>query len=123
MSNESNSGAKNYYLSIWKGILLEFLGWSENQVIDWVARSGKMEYLNNPNDIFYHQTPQYWVANALIPDTLRMRLSETDLLQLRQEIFLAFNDDNHYAFSIDTDWSLYKSKVNHILNKYGEYLS
>lgn len=111
-----------YYLTTWNEMLAAFLGWSEDDVLEWARRTGKLKYLADPDDIFYHQTPQYWVVNVLIPEHLDLQLSQAVLQALRNRIIAAFNDEHHYEFPPGTDWRPYREKVERILAEYGARL-
>jgi hypothetical protein len=111
-----------YYLSIWQEMLAIFLGWSAEQVLQWAERTGKLGYMADPDDLFYHETPQYWVKSLLVPDELRGRLSTVEAIGLEQRILAAFKDVHHYEFPLGTDWRPFRKKVEHILNEYGASL-
>ncbi len=114
---------KQYYLSVWKEMLKEFLGWSEVDVIHWAKETWTEEVLDNPDDIFYHQTPQYWITYLLIPASLKTRLSSEECIEFEQRLLLAFKDKHHYNFPEDTDWRPYKARIEQILSEYGERLA
>lgn len=116
---------KQYYLTIWAEMFRAFLGWSEAETLRWVERWKSPEGrdpLDDPEDIFYHETPQYWAAQTLIPAPLQARLSKRELLDLERRILLAFQDEHHYEFSPGTDWWPYREKVERILAEYGAAL-
>ncbi len=121
--NESNkpNPNKEYYLNTWKRMLGEFLGWSESTVISWAQETGRMRFLDDRDDIFYHESPQYWVTDTLIPESLRERLSTVEFIDLQHRLQSAFNDENRFAFPEDTDWAPYRTKLERILGEYGEY--
>ncbi len=111
-----------YYLTTWNEMLATFLGWSEEDVLQWARRTGKLTYLADPEDMFYHETPQYWATNVLIPDDLKEQLSGADLQALRNRIIDAFWDDHHYEFPPGTDWRPFRDKIERILAEYGTCL-
>ncbi len=117
-----NDSRKEYYLNTWKHMLHEFLGWPESTVIDWAQKTGRMRFLDDPDDIFYHESPQYWITDTLIPEPLRARLSTLELIDLQHRLLSAFNDENHFTFPEDTDWIPYRAKLEQILGEYGERL-
>jgi len=108
--------SKDYYLQTWKQMLGEFLGWSEFQVREWANRY--YEFLDDPHDIFYHETPQYWAVNILIPDSLKTQLEIFDKIDLEHRILAVFNEP--FDYPIDTNWKPYKAKIEQILGEYGE---
>jgi len=111
-----------YYLTTWNEMLATFLGWSEDDVLRWAQRTSKLTYLTDPDDIFYHQPPQYWTTEILIPQHLKERLSGADLQDLRNRIIDAFWDEHHYEFPPGTDWRPFRDKVERILAEYGASL-
>jgi hypothetical protein len=111
-----------YYLTIWNEMLSALLGWSEEDVMHSVRRTGILQYLADPEDMFYHETPQYWATNQLIPSDLKERLSGADLQSLRNRSIDAFWDDHHYEFPPGTDWQPFREKIERILAEYGSCL-
>ena len=115
ITTNSDNPMKDYYLQTWKTLLAEFLGWSEAQMLEWADATGKLEYLSDPDDLLYHQTPLYWATNLLVPTEFKERLSSSELGSLKQQIMLAFNDNYNYNFPLDIDWKPYKARVAEIL--------
>ncbi len=113
---------KQYYLDMWKEMLGEFLGWSESQVMQWAQEKGIIVFLEDPDDIFYHQTPQYWITHLLVPDELKARLSNLELIDLEGRIVEAFKDEHFYHFPTGTDWRPFRAKIERILGEYGARL-
>ncbi len=120
--NNSVNPLKEYYLNAWKCMLREFLGWPESSVTDWVRQTGKARFLDDPDDIFYHENPQYWITNILIPEEVKARLSTLEFIELQHRLIAAFKDENHFSFPDDTDWGPYRNKLERILNEYGAHL-
>lgn len=118
----SSNYNKHYYLETWKGLLWQFLAWPERRVIEWVHESGTIDFLDDPNDIYFHQTPQYWIISLLIPSSLKNRLSASELNDLQGRILTVFKDERNFRFPADTDWTPYRPKVDEILAQYGEHL-
>jgi hypothetical protein len=116
-----NNYGKTYYINVWKEMLGAFLDWTEEDVTKWINETW-LVYLNNPEDILYHQTPQYWLTMVIIPDPLRQRLAGIELARLHQQLFDVFKDEQHFNASLGTDWRLYRSKIEQILAGYGEQL-
>lgn len=111
-----------YYLTTWTEMLSIFLDWSEEDVTRWAQETGILGYLADPEDMFYHETPQYWAADLLIPSDLTERLSGADLQTLRNRIIVAFKDEHHYEFPPGTDWRPFRDKIERILAEYGASL-
>ncbi len=116
--NDQDDTSKQYYVDIWIGILGTFLGWTEQRVFDWIEERELWAFLDNPEDMIYHETPPYWITMLLIPDTLRTTLSGVALADLQGRILAAFKDDTQYKFVKHTDWTPYKSRVEAILRAY-----
>lgn len=117
---EDDTSLATYFIETWKGMLRVFLGWSDRDVMRWAARFH--EFMDNPDDIFYHESPQYWIKRLLIPEELRVRLTLHDLIRLEGRILAAFNDEHHYYFPLAIDWRPYRSKIDSILSEYGAHL-
>lgn len=111
-----------YYLQIWREMLSALLGWSDEQVMQWVRETKKLQYMADPEDIFFHETPQYWIIPVLVPDELRRRLSAADVRNVEVRILGAFNDSHHYEFPPGTDWLPFREKIECILHEYGAHL-
>lgn len=111
-----------YYLAIWQEMLAVFLGWSAEQVLQWAEETGRVGYMTDPDDLFYHETPQYWIKSLLVPDELRGRLSTFEAIGLEQRILAAFKDEHHYEFPLGSDWRPFRRKIERVLNEYGASL-
>lgn len=110
---------KEAYIEEWTRLLSAFLGWTPEQVRPWAsARYGALM----DDDLFYHEMPVYWAVPALIPSTLRDRLSPADLLTLERDILAAFSDERHFYFPPETDFTPYRTVVNAVLGAYGATL-
>lgn len=113
---------KQYYLDTWRELLATFLGWSPLQVRRWAEESGALGFLEDPGDLFYHETPQYWIKHLLVPETLKETLSAGEVIDLEARILEAFWDEHRFHFPPGTDWRPYREKVERILAEYGAAL-
>jgi hypothetical protein len=114
-----------YYLEVWKGLFREFLGWSEEETLRWAERWKTADGENpvdDPDDIFYHESPVYWANHELLPDPLKERLRGLELVDLERRILEAFWDEHRDHFPPGTDWRPYRAKVVRILAEYGASL-
>ncbi|MGN6672493.1 MAG: hypothetical protein ACTHMA_04280 [Thermomicrobiales bacterium] len=111
-----------YYLATWQAMFREFFGWSDAETLRWAEQWQTVADVADPDDIFYHESPQYWARNLFISDDLRARLAHEDLLDLQQRLRLAFWDEQRYHFPLDTDWRPYREQVARILAEYGAAL-
>lgn len=116
---------KQYYLDIWTEMFREFLGWSKDETLRWAERwkeADGTDPLDDPEDLFYHESPQYWAKTFFIPDGLKERISHSEWLDLQQAILMAFWDEHRFHFPLGTDWRPYREKVERILADYGASL-
>lgn len=123
--NQQLNYNKRYYLDIWTELFREFLGWSSEETIRWANRwtdAAGDDPLDDPDDIFYHQTPQYWAIDSFIPARCKERLSHAQWLDLRQRLLDVFWDEHRGEFPLGTDWRPYREKVERILAEYGASL-
>ncbi|MDP9372603.1 MAG: hypothetical protein M3Q65_09165 [Chloroflexota bacterium] len=124
MSQQFNPN-KQYYLDTWKAMFREFLGWSDEETVRWASGwtdENGVDPLDNPGDIFYHETPQYWAIDLFIPKACKERLPHGEWLDLRQRILDVFWDEHRGEFPPGTDWRPYREKVERILAEYGASL-
>jgi len=105
-----------YYFAIWKGMFRAVLGWSEPQTEEWARRYP--EFLSDPNDIMFHETPIYWAALALIPGSLRGRLNDRELLEMKHKIVSAPHSDPDDADPATINWEPFRQEVEQILAEY-----
>src|SRR5436305_1335345 len=117
-----NNNLKEYYLLIWKNLFREFLGWTEKETLDWAEKTGKLAFLADPDDMIYHQIPQYWAIQALVPNTLKNKLPALELADLKSRMLTALLTENKFFPSEDTDWEPYRQKIEQILGEYNENL-
>jgi hypothetical protein len=117
---------KDYYIAIWEEMLRSLLGWPRARVLEWVddfEQEVGEPFLDNPNDIFYHKSPQDWAVGLLIPRSLRDRLSPSEWLDLEARLLEALRDERYYwDVPIGTDWEPFKAKVEQVLSEYGASL-
>jgi hypothetical protein len=109
-----------HFYGIWKGILSELLGWSEEETHQWATKFE--EYLQDSHDIFFHRPPQYWLTWVLIPDSLKQRLKKLEVVDLERRLVEEFGGDKVYDMPLDTDWKPYREKVQGLLAEYGAEL-
>lgn len=117
-----NNNLKEYYLLIWKNLFKEFLGWTGKETLDWAEKTGKLEFLSDPDDMIYHQIPQYWAIHTLIPVTLKNTLTSLQLNDLKSRILSALLTENKFFPSEETNWEPLRQKIELILGEYNEKL-
>lgn len=79
--------SKQIYLSVWKKALTVLLGWSEDQIERW-SECYRRD-LDDPDSMFYHEPPLYYVVPLLIPRRLAWRLSHRDEMRLFERLMSA----------------------------------
>lgn len=113
---------KEYYLTTWVKMLQGLLGWSKADVLQWSSKSGKLKYLDNPNDALYHESPVYWAVDLLIPDSLWRELAPLQKVLIRRDLLQALDHGQQYTVPTNTDWNSYTAKLEQILGRFGAIL-
>lgn len=113
---DAHEDNKQYYLRVWTDALHTFLGWSATEVRDWVNLQGWQDTLDNPDNLLYHKSPIYWIRYLLIPDHIQTELSGEERYMLAEKILAIFHDNVPFEFAQSTDWSGYRSEVQHLLD-------
>jgi hypothetical protein len=113
---------KAEYLQAWSRVLAIMLGWSEDRVMQWARLYGRL--LDGGDEgLFYHETPIYYVAPLLLPETLKRRLDGLQQIQLCGRIQSAIQQGDSFCdLNPDHDWHAAKERVEKILSAYGERL-
>jgi hypothetical protein len=100
------------YLRIWERLFFEFLGWDTSQVMEW---ANGWSLFNDPDSMFFHESPIYYAAPRLIPEDLRSSLSRTERDTLLRRIE-AIIDQPVLFTALDTyDWSAARNRVGELL--------
>ncbi len=79
MEDEWSSNAKDY-IRLWRTVIVDFLGHSDtelNEMIDY-WRDGLLD----KNLVFYHESPEYYIAHWLIPGHLERTLNNDQRMRL-----------------------------------------
>jgi hypothetical protein len=111
-----------YYLTTWKELLAALLGWSGDRVLEWARETGKLEFMADPDDMFFHETPEYWVKYLLVPEDLKRRLPSHEWIEIANRIW-AVLDQESTDFPPRKDWRMIRKKVERILAGYGTSLA
>ena len=104
------------YRAVWKQMLGGILGWSELEVCDWAKKYDN--YLQNPEDIFYHEDPPYWAVSACVPVQVSQNLSPDQRCRVKNEILSIFPVELYAASYLGIDWKQYKNKIDSIIDSY-----
>lgn len=110
---------REYYLNSWKGIFRGLTGWSEEETMEWVSRTGYEGCLEDEDDAIFHSPPQYWTVKTLIPGDLWRSLTSDERRNLRREILELFEDERQGLLPATTDWSVYRPRLDALLERYG----
>lgn len=116
---------KNDYLAVWRALFRELLGWSDAETLAWVSRwidSVGHDFLDDPDDIFYHETPQYWAVGALLPSGLDEQIGHSNWLTVQQRIKHLFATGESRDSPLTADWRPYRVKIERLLADYGASL-
>lgn len=108
--------SKEYYLKTWYNVLNVFLGWSESQVDEWVNRTGKLEPLNNHDDLIYHQQPCYWVIALITKELQDDEVYNRKPIDFNRylRIFLLENEVKG-LWPLDTNWEHKKTEFTFLI--------
>jgi hypothetical protein len=88
------------------------MGWSSAQFKAWLEATGLPAYLGDAD--IYHEPPQAYLDDALIPDSLRNRLTRAQRSKLRSEL-------KEYLLTLPvsfSEWDRFRAQVTDILSKY-----
>ena len=116
-----------YYVAVWRVLLRDWLGWSEEQFGEWEARfDADLDDRGNP--LFYHEDELYYVVPQLIPRELAdrlMRVRSTPgpnaLDVLLQELHIAImGGPFRTGWGTPTfDWNAARERVAAVLRRHG----
>jgi hypothetical protein len=102
----------------WRLLLTNLLGWSEDQMSDWI---GKWCDRLGPDGIgvLMHETAQYYVAPLLVPQEVWLRLSrgESNMLIAMLDGAIRSTDSTPMT-SNQFDWRAAKARIDLILSRY-----
>ena len=114
--NDTTNNLENIYLTVWKRMLDDILGWPEQKVVDWAAKY-KL-FLADPTDAIYHADPQYWAISEFIPAVVREKLSPSQRSCLTKELLDTFGVKMYLTDYLGVDWKQYKSSIDTIVERY-----
>src|SRR4051812_47119164 len=90
-----NNEMGRHYVQTWIKAMQVFLGWSKQQTIHWAEKW--KESLNDPDEMFYNETPTWYITTLLIPESIRTGLSGVDKILVRRILLgLIQNDDSFF---------------------------
>ena len=108
--------AGRFYVQIWLNALHELLGWTKEQTLNWAEKWEND--LNNPDCLFFHEPPLYYILNLLIPKKLEEKCSG-ELPKLKRVLLLVI--ENTASFdryqNPKFDWKLAKQRIETFLRK------
>jgi hypothetical protein len=112
LPSDQNSDLEHYKLH-WRLLLRHLLGWSEDQISEWIAGWCRPEL----GSLLSHETPQYYVVPQLIPRELRT-LPLRDHNMLIAELDGAIRDSAIPETNDKYDWDAAKARIATILSRY-----
>ena len=108
--------ARALYLRIWERLFFEFLGWDKSELMEW---ANGWHLFNDPDSMFYHESPIYYAAPRLVPEALRSSLSRTQRDRLFFRIEAAVDQPALYGSGTEEyDWSIAKKRVRELLDEF-----
>lgn len=117
---EQSNSNKAYYLDMWTEMLGVFLGWAPSTVMEWAREHIYLEEMDDPDDLYYHESPQYWIMSLLISKAVGERVLGRDREVLKRRILEVFADERlYYDFPRGTDWRPFRERIDAILAEYG----
>jgi hypothetical protein len=116
---------KSEYITTWKIVFAALLGWSETQIMDWVAVHQYGEYLDQPDDIMYHASPIYWAAIPIAQETFKDQITGLDLVDLSKRIVQVFQDVVGSEYDVPTKEHIasLQFKMKTLFTTYREFLA
>jgi hypothetical protein len=108
----------NHYMWVAKKTLSKLLGWSRPQITDWLD-----QHYHDWEDyhcIYVCEKPEYWVTDALIPDSLRERMAGPAVKNLKRDIVSTLELGNLLWYNnASYDWGAARQRIDHLLARYG----
>lgn len=103
------------YLRAWIEALAVFLGWSKAKTLRWAEQWA--DALNREHDLLFHETPTGWIANLLIPRSIKVRLPGNQLVYVRQILCaVVHKEDSLCDVRPDFNWKLAKARVDEAMH-------
>lgn len=105
-----------HYLRVWIKALRTFVGWPRGRTLKraekWVKR------LNDSDSLFFHDPPVQYIADILIPESLKSCLSHRDLGVLRKGLIATIDkNDSLFDRRATFDWKSAKMRLNAFLSE------
>ncbi len=98
------------YVRVWINALSVFLGWPRTKTLRWAEKWA--DSLNDEHDLLFHETPIKWIANLLIPQSIRDQLPGDQLVYVHQIICAAVHrEDSLSDVRPHFNWKLAKVRV------------
>ena len=116
----NHEAQKAHYLSSWRIFFFNTLGWSGPRVSEWIQSTGKDSLLDDYDGWLYHDPPVVWAVEAMLSHVLPEQSSKA-MIVVRNEILAGFAGGN-YRVSLNSDWPLYRKRINQALKRYGTQL-
>jgi hypothetical protein len=104
-------------MAVWESILVNLLGWSRDEALQWVRDADERHDLRDNDSMVYHEPPAYWMVEPMIYHHFPEGVSTKVYLALEREIKEALSIYKR-NFITDTDWMQLKSKLESIVTPY-----
>ncbi len=110
------------YIEIWNAIFYTLVNWSSERVLKW-ADEKYTQYLIDPNDMFYHESPLYWATDTLVSELITGKMNSRDRIDLSHSMLDAYWDLYHDMYTLPKDLIPFKIQVELIIKQYHEKIN
>lgn len=107
---------KQRYIDTWKQLLMNLLGWTDEQVNEWIASTWSRE-LDDASNIIYHDPPVYWIVGLIADESDIGDLSGREYARLQRDVLDALDIETPNV-QHEGNWTVYRQRINDILSKY-----
>ena len=119
--NEITTEMGRIYWRFWHAGLRGLLGWSDERISQWAERF--RHPLNDAHSPLFNYTAANIMAQVLIADELRQRISNEGRLDLEKKIEDALNKPDAFPEEAKNyDWQSARERIQRILREYGNNL-
>ncbi|MCI0709954.1 MAG: hypothetical protein L0154_07300 [Chloroflexi bacterium] len=103
------------YISEWKQIFYDMLGWTDEQTMNWVRANGYDQDLDGEFSVLLFEPPIFWTFNEFIPKSLQQSVGQ--VLDLRTRLYDIFEETD-----TSRDYVEYRARVLDMLADFDETL-
>lgn len=98
------SARKAEYISEWKQIFHDMLGWADEQTMDWVRANDYDRAFDSEYSVLLFEPPIFWTLNEFIPESLRQSVGQ--VLDIRTRLYEIFEETD-----TSRDYVEYRARV------------